>query len=178
MRMTTLLQVKFNLPGWAEKFKASMNDLQGKALATLQTNRGMLFRNEGAYNGHEKWKPLKSRKGQILADTGTLKNSIAPKTANKDHPVAGPNGILKFSGDVMTIGSTVKYAAVHNYGAVIKPKTKDMLRWKDAKGWHVAKQVKIPARPFLDGAWNLEDQEELNTTMANMCARIFNGVNA
>jgi phage gpG-like protein len=171
----TLIQVKFKFPKLDEKLKQSQKALQNKALATLQTNRGMLFRNEGAYNGHEKWKPLKNRKGQILSDTGTLKNSIAPKTASRDKPVAGPDGILKFSSDVISIGTNVKYAAIHNYGGVIKPKTKDLLRWKDAKGWHAAKQVTIPKRPFLEGAWNQEDQDELNTTMANFCARLIEG---
>lgn len=171
--MATLLAVKFKIPKWADKFRSEMGNIQAKAMATLQTNRGLLFKNEGAYNGHEKWKALKSRKGQILADTGTLKNSISPKSTNKDHPVSGPNGILKFSGDVITIGTTVKYAAIHNYGGVIKPKTKDLLRWKDANGWHAAKQVTIPKRPFLEGAWNEQDQQELNDTMANMCARLF-----
>jgi len=173
--MSTLLEVNLKIPDFAEEFRAQLGNIKNKALATVQTNRGMIFRNEGAYNGHPKWKDLKSRKGQILADTGILKNSITPKTVNSDKPVAGPNGILKFSGDVITIGTTVKYAAIHNYGGVIRPKTKDMLRWKDAKGWHAAKQVTIPKRPFLEGAWNQTDQEELNQTMANYCARILNG---
>jgi phage gpG-like protein len=175
--MATLLHVQFKMPNWAEKFRSELGNIHGKALATIQTNRGMLFKQEGAYNGHAKWKPLKNRKGQILADTGTLKNSIAPKGGDKKRPSAGPNGILKFIGDVMTIGTNVKYANIHNFGGVIKPKTKDLLRWKDDKGWHAAKQVKIPARPFLEGAWNQEDQKELNDTMANYLSRLLGGVN-
>lgn len=175
--MATLLNIKFTMPKWAETVTLEMNHIKGKAMATMQTNRGLLFRNEGAYNGHAKWKDIQ-RSGQILADTGTLKNSLAPKGSEGDKPVSPPNGIIKFTGDVITMQTNVKYAAIHNYGGIIKPKSKDMLRWKDASGWHAAKQVKIPKRPFLEGAWNAEDQQELNDTMTNFLKRLLNGVKA
>lgn len=47
-------------------------------------------------------------------------------------------------------GSNMEYAGVHQFGAVIRPKTKKALRFSLAGGKFVTvKKVTIPARPFL-----------------------------
>ena len=48
------------------------------------------------------------------------------------------------------VGTNVKYAAIHEYGGVIRPRRAQYLRWKDRDGqWHMARKVRIPARPYL-----------------------------
>lgn len=43
----------------------------------------------------------------------------------------------------------IKYGAVHEFGAVIVPKTKKVLRFKIGGQWISAKRVVIPARPYV-----------------------------
>ncbi len=49
----------------------------------------------------ESWEPGKSRAGQLLMDTGRLKNSVTRTRA---------------TAEAVTISSNVEYAATHNYG--------------------------------------------------------------
>lgn len=81
------------------------------------------------------WAALKIRKGQPLRDTGRLNRSIV---ANPDQ-----TGV--------TIGTNVKHAAVHQFGAVITPKKPGgRLVFPGPGGRMVfAKKVTIPARPFM-----------------------------
>jgi phage gpG-like protein len=105
------------------------------------------------------WKPLRSRQGQPLRDTGRLQNSVAGQ------PHVTANGF--------TISTGVKYAATHQYGATIVAKNatmrfggagsagqdtvtsgKPMLRFRvggrGKKGRWVSKEkVTIPRRQFM-----------------------------
>lgn len=75
-------------------------------------------------------KKLKKRnKNKILIDSGALSRELTYQLVNRG---------LEF-------GSDRKYAAIHQLGGVIKPKTKKRL----AFGGVFAKQVTIPARPFI-----------------------------
>lgn len=48
------------------------------------------------------------------------------------------------------VGSGLKYADVHEFGATIKPKTAKLLSWLGIDGKRIfAKSVTIPARPFM-----------------------------
>ncbi len=91
------------------------------------------------------WAPLKIRQGQPLRDTRRLLSSI--------NQAADPAGV--------TVGTNVFYAAVHQFGATIKPKkVGGRLVFAGPGGRPIfAKGVKIPARPFLpldsNGATNL-----------------------
>lgn len=165
-----IISAEFKFPPWAKQLEKHYRELMLGVAATIQTNRGMLFDQEGAYNGHKRWQPLKFRKGQILSDTGTMRRSISPTIPNG---YAGPGGVVKISGDVVTVGTTIKYAPVHNYGAVIYPKRKKVLSWKVGKKRYFAKSVTIPARPFLEGAWNRKDQEEVYQTLKKKVFRIM-----
>lgn len=53
------------------------------------------------------------------------------------------------------VGSNLPYAAVHQFGAVIRPRTAKVLLFRG----HAAKSVTIPARPFL--GLSDEDRNEL-----------------
>lgn len=91
------------------------------------------------------WKPLTSRTGQPLRDTGTLLNSLGPKA----------------TAEGFTVSTAVKYAAVHQYGAVIKPKTAKALAFRTRgaptksnrrgklSGFVFAKSVTIPQRQYM-----------------------------
>lgn len=100
------------------------------------------FKTSTGPNG-EKWAPLKFRDGQPLRDRGLLQNSF----------------FTRFGPDYVDIGTNRVGAAVHQFGAVIKPVKAKMLRFF-AKGSKVPifrSSVKIPARPYmpLDPSGNL-----------------------
>ncbi len=99
----------------------------------MKTDTGMNFRHQQSPDG-EPWEPLKLRQGRILSDTGRLRNSIH----------------FEADDDQVVIGTNVKYAPVHQFGAVIKPVKKQVLAFPDGRGGTAfARQVTIPARPFI-----------------------------
>lgn len=69
------------------------------------------------------------------------------------------------SGDLLLVGSNMEYAATHQFGATIKPKNKKMLSWKIGNVSVFAKQVKIPARPFL--GISIADEAELQNIVSD-----------
>jgi len=77
--------------------------------------------------------------GQILQASGQLAASVQPYSDN----------------DQALVGTNKVYAAIQQYGGVIKPKTKRALRF----GGVVVRQVTIPARPFLH--LTAEDSQDL-----------------
>ena len=169
-----LVEIKWDFPNLLKRLLRHEQDITMGMLAALQTNRGMMFNAEGAYNDHPKWKPLKFRDGMILSDTGALRKSIAPRAPTGK---AGPDGFAYASGTLAkkgyAIGSKLKYAAMMNWGTtglpdgVLKPKRKKMLRFEIGPGeFAFAKQVKIPARRF--DRINAEDKRELTLTLRNL----------
>jgi len=163
----SLVDIELQLPDFAAVAERANRDIPGLIAATLQTQRGMIFDNEGAYNGRRKWQKLKCRKGMILSDTGTLRKSIGPRNDGLK-PTEGPNTIVRLSGGLegtVTIGTSIAYAAVHNYGATIVPVRAKALRFKCGRRWIFAKKVTIPARPFAD--FTKQDERELVTTVEN-----------
>ena len=91
------------------------------------------------------WKPLNTkltRAGSPLRNTGRLMQSITYAlggTTKEQHVDIGTS--LKSNG--------VLYPAVHQFGAVITPKSSKYLKWMGPNGLIHAKKVTIPARPFL-----------------------------
>lgn len=79
------------------------------------------------------WAPLKHRQGQPLRDTGRLQRSITSEVI----------------GDAAVVGTNVRYARTHQYGATIFPVDAKALRWMTPRGPVFAQQVTIPARPFM-----------------------------
>lgn len=130
-----LLELEFKFPDWKRKLQGRVREVYLAIAAAMQTNRGMLFDREGSYNGHEKWKPPLFRNGQALSDRGTLRKSIAPGGGR-----VGPNGIVRFSGDTVTIGTKMLSARLMNDGTaklpggVLKPKNAQALRIKLPSG--------------------------------------------
>lgn len=170
------VEVHFQFPKMFEALQASQDRIERVIASTVQTQVGLRFDAEGAHNGHEKWKGLKMRQGQILSLTGALRKSISPPSPEGQ---AGPQGFVTHQGSVMDllteVGSKIIYASVHDKGAVIVPKTKKALRFMNpGTGKFVfSKKVKIDARPYTD--MNEQDTQELEETLANLVAEILEG---
>ncbi|MDA9095413.1 phage virion morphogenesis protein [Porticoccaceae bacterium] len=103
----------------------------------LVTDIDFNFRRSQGPDGRP-WKPLKSRKGQPLRDTGRLQRSI----------------VFDADKSQVAVGTNVLYAPTHQFGAVIKPKKGPFLIFAvpgpgGKKRFVFARQVEIPARPFI-----------------------------
>lgn len=118
--MGKFLEFKFTYPKLYERLKERESELMLFTAALMQTNRGMLFNQEGAYNGHTAWKPLVFRNGQILKNRGTLSKSLNPPH-QRDKPGRGDGTIVRLTGGVVTIGTDIKYARMMNDGTTKLP---------------------------------------------------------
>lgn len=103
-----------------------------------------------------KWAPV-ARGGQPLRKTGAL--------ANSTHADATATGVR------VTVGAGLRYALVHQRGAIIRPKSAKALAFRVGKQLVFAKKVVIPARPFLpEGAlppkWNVEVEKTVQRVLA------------
>lgn len=93
-----------------------------------------------------RWAPLNpayratKRNRNMLVESGSLRSSLASK-ADNNKVIVGTNRI---------------YAAIHQLGGEIKPKTAKRLFFKLGTGFISTKSVKIPPRPFL----TIEQQDE------------------
>lgn len=179
-----LVAVEFKLPNYLDRFKGQFRRVQIAIASDIQTNVGLRFDNEGAYNGHQKWKDLasglnrkKAKNGlqvrQILRKSGALKNSIGP--ASPTEGVPPKDGYITFSGDirraVVRVGSRLKYAAIHNNGGVINhPGTSNGF----GRGIKIPPhKIRIPRRNFTD--WSQQDNKNLQITLKNTIEEIISG---
>lgn len=135
-----------------EQMKKKLGDLidAGQSITPAMQNVGRKLKTKvqlgfksGASPWGAKWAPLSAltrHGGQPLRNTGHLMNSITAQVKNNSVEI-GTN--LQAEGGV-------KFPAVHQFGAVIKPVNAKRLRWMHPGGFPVfAKKVVIPARPFL-----------------------------
>lgn len=175
-----MIKIEWKMDDLLEKIQQNRRELDLVIAASLQTNRGMLFAKEGAYNGHPGWAPLKFRNGMILSDRGTLRKSLAPQPATG---MAGPDGIVQFQGDMVTIGTRLAYAAMMNWGTtnlpggVLRPVKAKALKIPvpksiDPAGFIFRKSVRIPARRFDE--LNDQDQAELREVVTQKVLEILN----
>ncbi|MGN0710499.1 MAG: phage virion morphogenesis protein [Anaerovoracaceae bacterium] len=131
--------------------KSKMSSVLAENLRTSTIQR---FRESKSPEG-KKWtesKRVKEIGGKTLVDTAGLRNSI--------HSKAESSGFA--------IGTNLKYAATHQFGAENR-----LIRAKKARGLHFrmngewvnvkAVHVSIPARPFL--GISEEDLQEMQSTM-------------
>lgn len=123
-----------------QKLKLEGGD-QSKALGALGNalaNRVRMGFRLGRDPWGNPWKPLnpKFRTGQPLRDTGRLQRSITSQA----------------QGDAVVVGTNVRYARTHQYGATIVPKSAQVLAFPvKAAGGGMAflKKATVPARPFM-----------------------------
>ena len=81
----------------------------------------------------QKWAPLKHRSGKPLLDNGHLQKSISYRVV----------------GNTVEIGTNLLYARLHQFGGVIRPKNKTRLFFMLGERKVFARQVTVPARPFM-----------------------------
>lgn len=189
-----MINFKLTYPDFEALIKKNKRRIMDAIAASMQANRGMLFDAEGAYNGRPRWADLKFRRGMILQDRGTLRNSLAPKNATDMKPGRSEGTILEIGDRKVIIGTSLAIAPVHNKGAVIVPKKaqalkiplpagknategatglrKGAIKSADGKQRFIFRaRVVIPARNF--GDWNSADQDELNQTLAGIIVNIL-----
>ena len=112
---------------------ANMTPLYDRIGAGLLSQVQLGFKTSTSPYG-QAWAALKLRNGQPLRDTGRLRSSITYKS----------------DGDGVTVGTNLRYAAIHQFGGVILPKNKPFLMFKTRDGrFFRMKKVTIPARPFF-----------------------------
>lgn len=131
-----MIDIQFKFPDWARAVTDAEAELNLFQAAMVQTNRGMLFDQEGGYNGRRRWKRLVLREGQILSQRGALRKSIAPYNPNG---TPGPDGVVRFAGDQIFVGTRLAYARMMNDGTTKMPG--GVLRPKKAK----ALKIPLPA---------------------------------
>ncbi|MCH4573103.1 phage virion morphogenesis protein [Achromobacter xylosoxidans] len=96
------------------------------------------------------------------------------KRANKDK-VLTLNGYLcntihwQVFPDQVLVGSNLEYAAIHQFGGIIRPKRAKALK----VGGRVVSQVKIPARPYL--GISTDDATESEALVAEYLGGAFKG---
>ena len=179
-----LWEIQLEFPQLKEKSKEIQKTIPRLIAATLQTQRAQIFDSEGKYNGRPGWLPLKYRKGQILNKSGVLAQSIGP---NNDGEIPGhaKGSIVRLAANIVTIGTNIKYAEIHDQGASISGHTSDtyhstktgrFIKHSRKRGiWkhHYTAAYKIPARPF--GNCTAEDISELSETVTNYLTSTING---
>ncbi len=105
------------------------------------------------------WEPSRRAQeagGQTLVDTAALMKSI-------DYAATT---------DTVMVGTNLPYARIHQEGGTIRPKNKKSLRFKTPGGKVIfAKQVDIPARPYL--GVSKADMDEVRATMADFLSGAF-----
>lgn len=167
----------------------SYKKLKNELLAVLLRKKDLLF-GSGTDPGGSPWKPLSQLRGlqqdskskkskseikklgksytphKILNDTGALRNSLSIGSA--------PNSIQETTGDEVTLGTNLPYAAIQNFGGTIIPKNGKVLAFPGMGGATMfAKKVTIPARPFI--GFSQSDDDDLADVTAGHMRRVMNG---
>lgn len=126
------------------RLRAALRDKRpvlGAIGAGLASNTRERFREQRGPDGAP-WKALSPAYAAIKAGSHILVGSGMS---------GGLQGSITFAAgaDTVSVGTGKVYGAVHQFGATIRPKTKPRLVFPIAGGLAFAKQVTIPARPYL-----------------------------
>jgi len=137
-----------------------MSPVMRNIAALGEASTRLRFRTETGPDG-KKWKPSLRAQiagGRTLTKEGHLGDSISS--------YAGA--------DFATWGVNRPYAAIHQFGGVIKPKSGMALRFRLASGQFVTvKQVTMPARPYLG-----IDDDDRSSILALLQTRISEAAHA
>ena len=93
--------------------------------------------------------------GKTLVDKGNLRDGISTAV----------------SGDTVLIGSNTPYAAIHQFGGTIKPKTAKALYFQLPSGGFIfAQKVNIPARAYI--GLGTDDENRITDALERYLARL------
>lgn len=161
--MSVRIAMNSNLPQVARLFKAlqQMGTNPEPLLSSIaflgEASTRERFRIQTGPDG-QRWKPsLRAQLtgGKTLTKDGHLGDSIT-STADKHAAEWGTNRI---------------YAAIHQFGGVIKAKGTGGLRFKIGERWSNKRQVSIPARPFL--GISADDQQDILELASNYISNLI-----
>lgn len=100
-------------------------------------------------------------KGGLHVRTGNLRRSIG-------------SGVNVIGNNIIGwIGSNLIYAQIHELGGIIKPRTKQYLRFQIEGFWKTVKQVIIPQRPFIEPGIT-ENIDKIKELIVNSIVREVN----
>jgi phage virion morphogenesis protein len=120
----------------------------------LRDNTQDRFAAERAPDGTA-WAPLHPLYAEIKRGPGILRGPNWSRS--------GLNNSITYaaSGWEVAVGSNKVYAAIHQFGGTIRPKRAKLLILRTAEGaiWGTAKEVTIPARPYL--GLSAEDERDV-----------------
>lgn len=77
----------------------------------------------------------------------------------------------RVDGPQLLVGTNVLYAAIHQFGGVIRPKSGSRLRFRIGRREVFARQVTVPARPFL--GISPQDREDMIETIEAHIRRVL-----
>lgn len=138
----------------------------GPVATALARNTVERFWNERDPQGFA-WKPLSEFYAPMKEGPGILR---------------GPGGSglwgsinSEVRGETVVVGASKPYAAIHQFGGVIKPKRGPHLIFRDRNGkaFGAARQVTIPARPYL--GIGPEDERDILEAVEDATARLIGG---
>jgi len=127
-------------------FPAFRKALSGEALMEAVKDGGLVIKQNAMLNAS------RGRPG-LAIDSGDLTNSIIVEEAEKTATSASVN-----------VGTGVEYAAIHEFGGIIKARVKKALHFVVNGQYRFAKAVVIPARPYLRPAVD-EHKPEIQTAI-------------
>jgi len=194
--------IDLHFPKWIAQLGERESEIYMLIAATLQTNRALMF--DSSNSGRQTWAPPKLREGQPLSQRGPLRQSFAPSNDGKV-PARHEDSIVRYGNDVVTIGTSVRYASILNTGGVIRPRNFPVL-WiplpdgaknssnapsdltKEIKGGKTGAPIvvgrngktyllakKVTIPARPMDQWFPQDQEELEVTLSNKVAQVLNG---
>ena len=75
---------------------------------------------------------------------------------------------MKLNDKTVVVGVfNLVYAAIHEFGGVIKTKGSGYLRFQDQDGyWHTVKEVVMPARPYVRPAFDEKTRRDKSPSSA------------
>lgn len=139
--------------------------LQGGSTEPLMTNIGAILESSQRERIEEtktapdgtKWVPSRGPGTTLLATGRHLRDSLA----------------FIASADQVEAGSSWEFAHIHQDGAVIKPKSAERLAFRIGGRKVFAKQVKIPARPFV--GVSADDEKEIQRVTVDWLRQLLPG---
>lgn len=122
---------------------------------------------------------IESQTRRRISDEKTSPDGEAWKANAEGNPILVKSGHLLASihqrtgPDEVRVGSGLVYSAIHQYGGTIKPKNASALHF-NVGGRHVmAKQVTIPARPYL--GFSAENKAEIDRELTTYIGSLLRG---